>query len=59
MDKLNAFFRIFLAIARRLVEDDAYDRYLAHRCCTEPPLSRQEFYRRHFARKGQSIERCC
>jgi hypothetical protein len=57
--RLFSFLAILWAIMRRLVEDDAYERYLAYRCCTDPPLSRKEFYRHHFASKGQKIERCC
>ena len=60
MDKrLCSFLATLWAIMRRLVEDDAYERYLTYRCGTEPPLSRKEFYRHHFASKGQRFERCC
>ncbi len=39
--------------------DDAYERHLAaHRTHQHKPLSRREFYRRYFERRGGGT-RCC
>jgi uncharacterized short protein YbdD (DUF466 family) len=47
---------------RRVSGDDAYDRYLCHQTqCHpgEPPLSRQEFFKREQERQWGGIRRCC
>jgi uncharacterized short protein YbdD (DUF466 family) len=54
--------RQIMAVLRRLSGDDAYERFVAHRCAAHPgePLpSRCEFWRREVDRKWQGVNRCC
>jgi uncharacterized short protein YbdD (DUF466 family) len=47
---------------RRLLGDDAYDRYLEHfkrRHAGEAPLGRAEFYRSELDRRFNQVNRCC
>ncbi len=52
---------------RRLSGDDAYERYLAHYAehraqegdASEPPLSREEFFKQWQDNKWKGIKRCC
>ena len=55
---------------RQLSGDDAYERYLAHfyqhqaefhadKDDTEPPLSREAFFKEWQASKWKGIKRCC
>lgn len=51
-----------LALLRRLSGDDAYERYIAHRCAVhvgEPLPSRHEFWCGEVERKWQGVNRCC
>jgi uncharacterized short protein YbdD (DUF466 family) len=50
------------AFLREASGDDKYERYLAHHGALhadEPPLSRQEFFRRRLDRKWSGVTRCC
>jgi uncharacterized short protein YbdD (DUF466 family) len=48
---------------RTLSGDDAYERYLAHRCARHatdaPPLDRAAFFRAEQQRKWEGVKRCC
>lgn len=49
---------------RQLSGDDAYERYLAHyvefhKENTEPPLSREAFFKEWQTNKWKGIKRCC
>jgi uncharacterized short protein YbdD (DUF466 family) len=54
--------REIMALLRRLSGDDAYERFVAHRCALhpgEPVPSRREFWRSEVDRKWQGVTRCC
>jgi uncharacterized short protein YbdD (DUF466 family) len=47
---------------RRLCDDDAYERYLAHHAAThpeQPVLDRRSFYLESQRRKWSGVTRCC
>ena len=50
-------------LLRELSGDDAYERYLAHRCSCRTheaaPLSRAEFFKAEQRRKWDGVRRCC
>jgi len=51
-----------LALLRRLSGDDAYERYIEHRCTVhagEPLPTRREFWCGEVERKWQGVNRCC
>jgi uncharacterized short protein YbdD (DUF466 family) len=58
----------FWAKVRQLSGDDAYDRYLQHYAeyhqdglggQTEPPLSKEEFFKDWQDKKWTGVKRCC
>lgn len=60
MRPLRGFWRLL----RRLSDDDAYERYLAHwrekhTGSGAEPLSRHAFFRAEQERKWSGIKRCC
>ena len=47
---------------RQVTGDDAYERYIAHQQLAhagEPPLTRQEYFKRRQDEKWSKVSRCC
>ena len=47
---------------RQVTGDDAYERYIAHRNlahAAEPPLTRQQFFKKRQDEKWSKVSRCC
>ena len=66
LDKLKNRWSNLLQNIRQLSGDDAYERYLAHynefhvsKDDTEPPLSREAFFKVWQDGKWKGIKRCC
>ncbi|MCX7628359.1 MAG: YbdD/YjiX family protein [Methylophilaceae bacterium] len=62
MNPIGKYGRAFWQALRRLSGDDAYERYLRHHAqhqVSEPPLSREEFYKQWQERKWKGVKRCC
>ena len=62
MTRAVRFARHAWASLRAIAGDDAYDRYLAHRCVKHPgeaALDRRAFYLAELDRRWAQISRCC
>jgi uncharacterized short protein YbdD (DUF466 family) len=47
---------------RQVTGDDAYERYIAHQQLahgSEPPLTRQQFFKKRQEEKWSKVTRCC
>ena len=47
---------------RQVTGDDAYERYIAHQKlahAAEPPLTRQQFFKKRQDEKWSKVSRCC
>jgi uncharacterized short protein YbdD (DUF466 family) len=54
--------RQFWRYLRQVSGDDAYERYLAHQRAThpdDPPLTREQYFRKCQDEKWSKISRCC
>jgi len=62
VSRLAAGWRRLWAVLRAVTGDDAYERYLAHRCARHPgerALDRAGFYRAELERRWRRPGRCC
>ena len=61
-DELKLLPKHLWRYLRQVTGDDAYERYVAHQRLAhagEPPLTRQQFFKKRQEEKWSKVSRCC